>query len=171
MTTKITAANLAGVTGTGSVVLSNGPTLVTPTIGSATATAITTGTLSVSDLASFTESTEIVGVLTGATGVVAHDYTSSNVWVHTTIAANFTANFTNVPTTNNRVINLCLILVQGGTAYYPNAVQIDGVSQSIKWLGASTPEINANRIEVATFTLLRTGNAWTGTLGSISSFG
>jgi hypothetical protein len=171
MTTKITAANLSGVTGTGNVVLANSPTLVTPAIGTATAIAINTNTLTVSDLASFAESIEIITPLTGATGVVTHDYTASNVWIHNNIAANFTANFTNVPTTNNRVINLCLILIQGSTAYYPNAIQVDGVSQSIKWVNATTPEIAANRVELATFSLLRTSNTWTATLGSISSFG
>lgn len=48
--------------------------------------------------------TEIITALTGATGVVTHDLSTSNLFYHTSISASFTANITNVPTTNNKSI-------------------------------------------------------------------
>ena len=49
---------------------------------------------------------EIVNTLTGATSTVDHSLNQGSVWNHTSIAANFTANFTNVPTTTDRTISL-----------------------------------------------------------------
>ena len=54
---------------------------------------------------------------TGATSIVDHSLATASVWRHTSIAADFTANFTNVPTTDNRVIGVALMLVQGASAY------------------------------------------------------
>jgi len=119
------------------------------------------------DTSTFAEIAEVIATKTGATGTVVHDFTEANTWYHSSISANFTANFTNVPTTNNRNITLNLILAQGATTYYPTAVQIAGAAQTVNWLG-STPK--ANNTEIITFTLIRTGSAWTVT-GSISSHG
>lgn len=97
---------------------------------------------------------------TGATGTVVHDLTQGAVFYHTSIAANFTANITNVPTTNDRVTSVVLILIQGAAPYYPNALQVNGSSVTINW-NTSTPSATANRKEVVSFTLIRTGSAWT----------
>jgi hypothetical protein len=130
----------------------------------------TTAGLYVTGLTQLQESSEIVNTKTGATGTVTHDISTGSTFYHTSIAANFTANFTNVPTTNGRVTTVVLVLVQGSTPRYPSAVQIDGVSQTIKWLGALTPQPTANRTELAVFGLLRTGSTWT-VFGQLTSFG
>ncbi len=114
--------------------------------------------------------TETFTVLTASTGVVAHNYQTGGLWTHTGISANFTANFTNVPTTDNRTHNFSLILYQGATAYYPNAVQIDGSAQTILWVDGNTPTPTANKTELATFALVRVSGAWR-VLGSYSTFG
>jgi hypothetical protein len=138
-------------------------------------TYLTTDGLNNVTLTGFTtieETTEVVTGLSGATGTVAHSLSSSAIFYHTTPAANFTANFTNVPTTNNRTIVVTLILVQGETAYIPNAVQIDGAAQTVKWLGsASAPTGNADKVDIVSFTLVRVGSAWAQVLGSLTSFG
>jgi len=117
------------------------------------------------------QTTEVLNTKTGATGTVTHDFSTGSIWYHSSISANFTANFTNVPTTNNRTIVCTLVLAQGATAYVPNAVQIAGVAQTIRWLGAAgVPSGNSGQTDIVSFTLIRTGSAWT-VLGSLTTFG
>jgi hypothetical protein len=116
------------------------------------------------------QSTELLDTKTGATDTVTHDFSTGAIWYHSSISANFTANFTNVPTTNNRAIGVVLILVQGATPYIPNAVQIAGAAQTILWQDNTVPTGNANKRDLASFTLIRTGSTWT-VLGSLSTYG
>ena len=109
-------------------------------------------------------------VLTGSTGVVAHNYNTGGLWVHTSIAANFTANFTNVPSADNFVVTYTLVLIQGATPYTPTAVQIDGAAQTINWAGGTVPSGAANKRQIVSFNLFRIAGAWTVT-GSSSSYG
>lgn len=121
--------------------------------------------------ATFQQTLEVLNTKTGATGTVAHDFSSGAIWYHSSIVANFTANFTNVPTAvDNRTMTVALILIQGSTAYIPNAVQIAGVSKTINWLGGSAPAGNASKVDVVSFTLIYSGTTWT-VLGSLSSYG
>jgi len=120
--------------------------------------------------ATLAETTEVTSDLTGATGTVAHDLSNGAIFDHTSLAADFTANFTNVPTTANRTISIALILTQGGTAYMPTAVQIDGAAQTILWQGGSAPSGTASGTDVVSFTLVRSsGGAWK-VIGSATSY-
>jgi DNA-binding beta-propeller fold protein YncE len=139
--------------------------------GSFSGNATVGGGIYVGGTATLTNSTEPLNTKSGATGVVVHDYTTGGTWYHSSIAANFTANFTNVPTTDSRSIVFNLVLVQGSTAYIPSALQIDGSAQTIKWANGVTPSGNPNKVDIATFTLIRTGAAWAQALGTYSSFG
>jgi|TARA_B100001093_G_scaffold344615_1_gene329353 hypothetical protein len=121
-------------------------------------------------LENISKQSEILSSLTGATGVVAHDFGANAIFDHTSIASNFTANITNVPTTTDRALNVVLVLRQGATPYIPNAVQIDGVAQTINWVEALVPTGNANSIDVITFSLLRVGATWT-VLGGYTNYG
>ena len=121
-------------------------------------------------LENISKQSEILSSLTGATGVVAHDFGANAIFDHTSIASNFTANITNVPTTTDRALNVVLVLRQGATPYIPNAVQIDGVAQTINWVEALAPTGNANSIDVITFSLLRVGATWT-VLGGYTNYG
>lgn len=113
---------------------------------------------------------ELSNTLTAATGVVAHNYNLGGVYIHTSIASNFTANFTNVPTTTGAVVNFTLVLNQGATPYMVTAVQIDGQAQTIKWVENVVPSGNANKTDLVSFNLLRISGSWV-VLGSLSSFG
>lgn len=114
--------------------------------------------------------TEVTSALTGATGVVTHNLDNGAVFDHASLAANFTANFTNVPTTNSRTIGVSLILTQGATAYMPTAVQIDGAAQTILWQGGSAPSGTASGTDVVSFVLIRSsGGAWK-VIGSSTSY-
>jgi hypothetical protein len=99
-----------------------------------------------------------------------HDLSSSAVFSHTNIAGNFIANFTNVPTTNNRTVSIALILDQGSTPYMSLGAQIDGVTQTINWIGGSAPAGTSNKLDIVSFTLIRTGNAWT-VIASSNTYG
>ena len=116
------------------------------------------------------QSTEVLNTKTSATGTVTHDFSTGAVFYHSSISANFTANFTNVPTTNNRTIVVSLILAQGVTARIPSAVQIDGSAQTIKWQDNTVPTGNASKVDIVSFSLIRTGSAWT-VLGGLSTYG
>ena len=102
--------------------------------------------------------------------IVVHDFATGAIWYHSDISANFTANFTNVPTTNDRTLAVVLVLNQGATAYIPNAVQINGVAQTILWQGTVLPVGTTNRVNVVSFTLVRTGSAWT-VIGALTTYG
>ena len=91
--------------------------------------------------------------------------------IHTSMSANFTANFTNLNLSAGRSTSISLVLVQGGTARMVTAVQIGGVAQTITWQGsASAPAGNANRTDAVTFSILNVGGTYT-VLGMMTSFG
>jgi len=118
------------------------------------------GAATFSGLVTTSSSSEVIQPKSSATGVVVHDISVGTSFYHTTPSANFTANFTNVPTTNDRVLVVALVVVQGSTAYVPNAVQIDGAAQTIKWLAGAAPTGNASKTDIISFSLVRTGSAW-----------
>ena len=55
---------------------------------------------------------------------------------------------------------IALMVTNGGTAYYPNAIQVDGASVTPKWQTGTAPTGgNASSIDVYTFTIVKTANA------------
>ena len=86
------------------------------------------------------------------------------------IAGNFTANFTNVSTTDSRVLVAALVIIQGSTPYVPTAVQIDGTAQTIKWMSSTSPSGTASKTDIVSFSFIRTGAAWS-VLGQYSNYG
>jgi hypothetical protein len=98
------------------------------------------------------------------------DWSLGAIHYLTTIPSNLTVNITNLPTTSNRNYVVSVYLVQGATPYYVNALQIGGVSTTIKWSGGSAPTATASRVEIQTFSLYYSGSAWTA-LSQLSSFG
>jgi hypothetical protein len=114
--------------------------------------------------------TEVMSPISGATGVVVHNFSTAAIFYHTSPAANFTINITNVPTTINRVTTVSLIITQGATGYYPTALQIGGVAQTINWIGNVIPTPSINRNDLVSFTLIRTAApAWIVT-GAITGY-
>lgn len=113
------------------------------------------------DLVTFTQSSDKITSITSATGTVVHDFSTGAVFYHSNISSDFTANFTNVPTTDDRSIGIILILDQGATPYLPTAIQIGGVSQVIRWSGGVVPTGTSTFIDIVNFNLFRIGSAWT----------
>jgi len=108
--------------------------------------------------------------LTGATGVVTHDFTSGTLFYHTSVATNFTANITNIPSTNNYMTVVSIIIAQGVTPYSITALQIEGVARTINWAEGITPSMTASKTCMYSFALTRTGSAWV-VLGQASRYG
>lgn len=107
-----------------------------------------------------------------ATGVVTHNCSNVSVFYHTSISANFTINITNLPVSVNSAAAVTLVLSQGATAYVCNAVQIGAVSQAVLWQGStSAPTGNANKTDLMTFSIMRTGASSYIVFGQLVSFG
>jgi hypothetical protein len=66
---------------------------------------------------------------------------------------------------------IALLVTNSTTAYYPNVIQVDGTSQSVKWQnGTAISSGNASAIDVYTFTVMKTAaNVYT-VLGSQTKF-
>lgn len=154
--------------------LNNTPTLATvATTGSysdLTNIPTTFSNLTLSGNTTIQSSSEVGNSKTGATGTVEHDLTTGAIWDHTSIAANFTVNFTNVPTTNNRATSALLILNQGASAYLPISAQIDGVNYNINWSAGAVPTPSPNKIDAIGFSLLRFNNTWS-VIASLTVYG
>ena len=104
-----------------------------------------------------------------ATGTVTHDCDSGNIFYHTSPDANWTANFINPRLDSGYATAVTLVIVQGGTGYYPNAVEINGIAQTINWQGNTTPTPSSNRVDVVTFSIINNGGTLT-VLGQLTGF-
>ena len=105
---------------------------------------------------------------TAATGTINYDVTTQSVLYYTTSAsANWTVNFrassgTSLETAmaTGEAITVVFLVTQGATAYYNNAVQIDGSSVTPKYQGGTAWTAgNASSIDAYSYTIVKTGSA------------
>ena len=105
---------------------------------------------------------------TAATGTINYDVTTQSVLYYTSNAsANWTVNFRgssgtslNTLMSTGQSITVAFLVTQGGTAYYNNAVQVDGSSVTPKYQGGTAWSAgNASSIDGYTYTIVKTGNA------------
>ena len=108
----------------------------------------------------FTGTEEAFATLTGATGTVTHDCDNGHIFYHTTPAADWTANFTNLGLTAEHATTLSIVIDQGATAYIPTAVEIGGVAQTLLWQGGSAPSGTADGTDVVAFSILNDGGTY-----------
>jgi hypothetical protein len=114
--------------------------------------------------------TEIINSTPAATAsVVTYDFSTGSNWYHSSITTNYTANFTNIPITDNRATTVTIVINQGSTAYIPTALQIAGTSGTIKWAGG-TASGTPNQVDIVGFTFIRSGGSWAQVLGQINTF-
>ena len=112
---------------------------------------------------------EVVTVsATAATGTVNFDAITQSVLVYTTNSSgNFTVNFRGNSSTSlnsfmstGQSISLAFFVTNGGTAYYNNAVTVDGPSVTPKWQGGTAPTAgNASSVDIYTYTIIKTASA------------
>ncbi len=82
-------------------------------------------------------------------------------------SANWTVNFRassgtslNTAMATGETITVAFLVTQGTTAYYNNAVQIDGNSITPKYQGGTAPTSgNASSIDIYQYTIVKTGSA------------
>jgi len=142
--TTVTGATQANITSVG--------TLTSANIG---------GNLTLNSWLFVQQSAEIFTTKASVTGTVAYDLNTGATYYHTTPVANWTSNFTNVPAIDGRAVMITLLIVQGTTPYLSTTVQIEGVSQTVKWINGSPPVGNASKIDAVSFSLFRVGSSWT----------
>jgi hypothetical protein len=131
--------------------------------------AIKSNGIEIVGLSTLQQTSEVIIPISNAQSTVTHDFSQGATWYHSSIIDNFTANFTNVPTTNNRATSAVLILDQGSTPYISNAVQIGSESQTILWKEGTIPTGTANHRDLVSFTFIRTNSLWT-VLGSLETY-
>ena len=105
---------------------------------------------------------------TAATGTINYDVTTQSVLYYTSNAsANWTVNFRgssgtslNTLMSTGQMITVAFLVTQGATAYYNNALQIDGNSVTPKWQGGTAPTAgNVSGVDVYTYTIVKTASA------------
>ena len=105
---------------------------------------------------------------TAATGTINYDVTTQSVLYYTTSAsANWTVNIRGNATTSlntlmstNDSLTVVFLVTNGATAYYNNALTIDGSSVTPKYQGGTAPTSgNASSIDAYSYTIVKTGSA------------
>jgi len=154
--------------GTGATTLAGANIPVTTAANSFTNTQTFTG--SSSTLAAvFANAAETTTVsATAATGTINYDATTQSVLYYTSNAsANWTVNFRgssgtslNTLMSTGQSMTLVFLVTQGSTAYYNNAVTIDGNSVTPKYQGGTAwTSGNASSIDAYSYTIVKTGSA------------
>ena len=105
---------------------------------------------------------------TAATGTINYDVTTQSVLYYTTSAsANWTVNFRassgtslNTAMSTGQSLTLAFLVTQGSTAYYNNAITVDGTSVTPKYQGGTAWSAgNASGVDIYTYTIVKTGSA------------
>lgn len=105
---------------------------------------------------------------TAATGTINYDVTTQSVLYYTSNAsANWTVNFRassgtsmNTAMAIGQSVTVTFLVTQGSTAFFNNAVQVDGSSVTPRYQGGTAWSAgNASSIDAYTYTIVKTGNA------------
>jgi hypothetical protein len=154
--------------GTGQTTLAAANIPVTTAANSFTNTQTFSGSTSLLS-AVFTNAAEVVTVsATAATGTINYDATTQSVLYYTSNAsANWTVNFRgssgtslNTLMSTGQSLTLVFLVTQGSTAYYNNAVTIDGNSVTPKYQGGTAwTSGNASGVDAYSYTIVKTGSA------------
>ena len=143
----------------------NTGTLTLPTATDTLVARTTTDTLTNKFFQAPNEVVQIIG--TGFAGYTFDVLSGGVVYITAASTANGTINFRgNSGTALNSVlatgqsVSCVLAITNTGTAYYPNAFQVDGSAVTPKWSGGTAPSAgNASAIDVYSFTIIKTGSA------------
>ena len=142
------------ITGTGNLTLTG---------NIATAGLTATGGVSLSGTVDIQELRENVVPVSLSSNTGTFNWTLGNIYyISTAPTGAMTFNFTNMPTDNDKVMTVNVLVTQGATGYIPTTVQVAGTNQAIRWPQgvAPTGTSSANKIDIFSFTFLRSGNAW-----------
>jgi len=116
---------------------------------------------------------------TAATGTINYDVITQSVLFYTSSAsANWTLNLRGNSSTSlntfmatGQSISVAFLVTQGATAYYNNAVTIDGTSVTPQWQGGTAPTSgNASGVDIYTYTVIKTASATYNVFASQTQF-
>jgi hypothetical protein len=191
MTTALTvaqggtgAATLTGlIKGSGTSALS-AATAGTDYVAAGTATTFTAtqtfnGSSSTFASSSVNGNEAVTVAATAATGTINYDITTQSVIYYTSNAsANWTVNFRfssgtslNTAMAIGQSVTVVFAVTQGSTAYYNNAVTVDGNSVTPKYQGGTAwTSGNASGIDVYSYTIVKTASATYTVLASQTQF-
>jgi hypothetical protein len=174
---------------TGNVLTSDGTTWAssTPAAGFSTSADNTfTGTQTFSGTSAklaivLNDAAEVATVsATAATGTINYDITTQSVLYYTSNAsANWTVNFRassgtslNTALATGQSVTVAFLVTQGATAYFNNAVQVDGTTSGVttRWLGGAPTAGNASGIDSYRYLIIKTGSATFTVLASNTQF-
>jgi hypothetical protein len=128
---------------------------------------------------SLLDSNETVNVVAAAPSATTNFYVQSgSVQLYTTSAANnWTLNIAfssgtsmNTALSTGQSVTFTLVTTQGATAYYNNAVTIDGTSVTPKWIGGAPTAGNASGLDVYRFAVIKTASATYTVLASLTQY-
>jgi hypothetical protein len=115
-----------------------------------------------------------------ATGTINYDITTQSVVYYTSNAsANWTVNFRassgttlNAALATGQSVTVAFLVTQGSTAYFNNAVQVDGTATGVttRWLGGAPTAGNASGIDSYRYLIIKTGSATYTVLASVTQF-
>ena len=94
-------------------------------------------------------------------GTVTYDCVSSQMFFISSPTANWTANFINLGLLSGYSTTIKLAVSQGAIGYYPNVMQISGVTVTINWRSNTVPIPSSNRIDMITFNILNSSGTYT----------
>jgi len=122
------------------------------------------GAVSLSGTVDIQEMREQIVDVTLASNVGTLDWTAGNIYyVAVAPTGNITFNATNVPSDSSKALTINVLVTQGSTGYIPTTFQIAGTNQTIRWAAGTAPTAtsSAGKLDIFTFTLLRTsGGSW-----------
>jgi hypothetical protein len=173
----------------GNVLTSNGTTWASSTPAAAFSTSADntfTGTQTFSGTSAklavvLNDAAEVATVsATAATGTINYDITTQSVLYYTSNAsANWTVNFRassgttlNTALAVGQSVTVAFLVTQGATAYFNNAVQVDGTTSGVttRWLGGAPTAGNASGIDSYRYLIIKTGSATFTVLASVTQF-
>ena len=177
----LTAGSGISVTNaSGSITIANTQTPGASTSAANTWTATQTFSGSASTFGtSLLDSNETVNVVAAAPSATTNFYVQSgSVQYYTTNAANnWTLNIAfssgtsmNTALATGQSVTFTLVTTQGSTAYYNNAVTIDGTSVTPKWIGGAPTAGNASGLDVYRFAIIKTASATYTVLASLTQY-
>jgi len=122
-----------------------------------------TGGVSLSGTVDIQELRENIVPVTLSSNTGTFNWTLGNIYyISAAPTGAMTFNFTNMPTDNDKVMTVNVLVTQGSTGYLPTVVQIAGTNQPIRWANGLTPNptSSAGKIDIFSFTFIRSSSAW-----------
>ena len=125
------------------------------------------------------DANETVNVVASAPSATTNFYVQSGgVQYYTSNAANnWTLNIAfssgtslNTALSTGQSVTFTLVTTQGSTAYYNNAVTIDGTSVTPKWIGGAPTAGNASGLDVYRYAVVKTASATYTVLASLTQY-